>query len=253
MKNWSVLSIVVIGLNSEAALMAGWEINGVEMDVGTGLVTNVHPYRFLATTSDYSAVSAELTLGDGVNPTTSEHQYGFKIPGGTQTNSLAGAIDQEHYMEFRLSVDAGYSFSLNSIEMRGQASASGCSNVVLMSDIDGFSAGQEIASTLSINGDVGGLDTDASGFGGPIDLSDARYQNLTGAVTFRLYGWGSSSSSGLTYLRSLSGYDLEVFGEVEAVTASGELFLNLDLSNDVVAVEALFDGTAGSIHWSIFT
>ena len=125
--------------------------------------------------------------------------------------------------------------------MSGQATASGCSDVVLMSSIDGFTAGQEMAASSAANV-TGGFDTDASGFGGPIDLSDARYQNLTGTVSFRLYGWNSTSGSGATYLRNLGGDDLVVHGAISGIDAGVVPWLAVTESNGTMSVTAVFEG-----------
>lgn len=216
-------TVIVIGMfaavvgGAQAGIVAGWNVEGVELDVGTGLDASGAPYAFSATTSETSQVAAKLILGDGVNPSTTANQYGFKIAGDDETNSLAGAVASNHYMEFSLTVASGYELNLDSIDMKGEATASGCSNVVLMTSIDGFIAGQEIASAYSANEGTGGFDTDSSGFGAPIDLSAAKYQDLTGSLSFRLYGWDSTSGSGATYIRNLSGDDLVINGTVEAV------------------------------------
>ena len=244
-------AVVVVGMLAvvggvRAGVVAGWNVDGVELDVGAGLDAPGVPYIFSATTSETGRVSAWLTLGDGVNPSTSANQYGFKIAADAGTNSLAGAIASNHYLEFSLTVAGGYELNLDSIEMKGEASGTGCSNVVLMSSIDGFTAGQEIASAYPANEGTGGFDTDASGFGAPIGLSDAKYQNLTGAVSFRLYGWNSISGSGSTYIRNLAGDDLVVNGSMVELLSGFVPQLALDASNGTMSVSAVFDGASGT-------
>lgn len=234
--------VAVVGGGAQAGTIAGWDVAGVDVADGVGIESNAPPYTFLATTGETAQVSAALTLGDGVNPSTSAGQYGFKVAIADATNSLAGAISGHHYIEFTLTIASGYRVNLDNIEMEGQASASGCSNVVLMSSIDGFTAGQEIASAYPVNS-TGGFDTDSSGFGAPIDLSSARYQGLTGSVSFRLYGWNSASGSGATYLRNLNGDDLVVSGTVEPVSGGPTPRLQLAGSNDTFSVSALFEGS----------
>jgi hypothetical protein len=239
-----VVSVIAVASGVRAGVVAGWDVSGVDVKDGVGLETNMAPYAFMATTGETGQVFAQLTLGDGVNPSTSANQYGFKIAGGDETNSLAGAIAGNHYIEFSLMITNGYQLNLDSIEMNGQATASGCSNVVLMSSIDGFIGGQEIAAASPVNV-TGGFDTDASGFGAPIDLSDARYQNLTGTVSFRLYGWNSTSGSGSTYLRNLSRDDLVVHGTISELSSGIVPWLSMAESNGTLSVSAVFDG-AGS-------
>jgi len=241
---WAV-GVIAVTSGVHAAVIAGWDVNGIDVNDGIGMETNIPPYAFKATTSETGHVSAHLTLGDGVNPSTSANQYGFKLASDDGTNSLAGAIAGSHYIEFSLVITNGYQLHLESIELNGQATASGCSNVVLMSSLDGFTVGQEIVSAYPANV-TGGFDTDSSGFGAPIDLSDWRYQNLTGTVAFRLYGWNSSSGSGTTYLRNLSGDDLVVHGTTVALSVGAVPRLVMSESNGTLSVAAVFVGASSA-------
>ena len=240
-KELLVVGMLAVVGGVRADVVAGWDVSGVELDVGAGLETNIPPYTFMATTSETAGVSAQLTLGDGVNPSTSVNQYGFKISLDDGTNSLAGAIASGHYMEFSLVIAGGYKLNFDSIEMKGQATGTGCSNVVLMTSVDGFVSGQEIASAYPVNA-TGGFDTDSSGFGAPIDLSAAKYQNLTGTVSFRLYGWDSTSGSGATYIRNLTDEDLVVHGTVVELSGGVVPALAIDVSSGTLSVSAAFDG-----------
>lgn len=238
-----VAGVLLVVVGAEGGVLSGWDVAGLDVDSSIGGVTNSRPFSFPATTNDTGHVVAKLSLGEGVNPSTSINQYGFKISASEQTNSLVGAIAKNHYMEFSIIADEGYALSLGSIEMKGHATGTGCSNVVLMTSIDGYVAGKEIAVATNAN-TTGGFDTDGSGFGGPIDLSAGKYQNLTDAVSFRLYGWDSKSGAGTTVLRNLTGDDLIVFGEVVAISGSGALTLSFSCSNGTSSVFADFDGAA---------
>jgi len=226
-----------------AAMVAGWDVDGVDLDDGIGIETNLSPFVFQATTSETGFVQSELSLGNGVIPSTSSSQYGFKIPSASQTNSLSGSISLNQYIDITLVIEEGKALNLSSIEMNGGGSGTACSNVVFMTSIDGFFAGQEIATTSDAN-ESGGMDTDGSGFGAPIDLSDAKYQNLTGTVSFRLYGWNSTSGSGTTRIRNLTGNDLVLFGEVVEWYGNNELALTFSLSNDMAYIAADFNAVA---------
>ena len=236
---WCLFLIGCVGV-VQGAVLAGWDVEGMDVASGVGILTNVPPYAFSATTSEVSCVDAFLLLGDGVNPSTSADVYGFKISTEDQTNSLKGAIAAHHYIEFSLSVDDGYLLNLHSIEMVGEGTAGSCSNVVLMSSVGGFELGQEMASATAAN-QRGGFDTDSSGFGGPIDLSAEQFQNLGGCVTFRLYGWGSSSGNSTTRIRNLTGDDLVVYGEVVPAVSSGFPCLIVSPSCNGTCVSADFD------------
>ncbi len=230
-----------------AEVVAGWDLDGVDLDDGIGVESNVPPYTLYSTTNDVTQVDAQLMLGSGVNPSTTAGQYGFKISSADQTNSLAGAIATNHYIECALSIDSGYRLNLESIELLGQSSSGGCSNVVLMTSIDGFAAGNEIASAYPAN-ETGGFDTDASGFGAPIDLTAAQYQNLTGSVSFRLYGWNSTSGSSPTYIRNLTGLDFVVYGSVEPMSGNQSPALSIIPTNGMAMVTALIEGGTSNYY-----
>ncbi len=226
-----------------AAVVAGWDVSGVDLDDGIGVTTNLSPFIFQATTSETGYVQAQLSLGSGVIPSTSANQYGFKIPSASQTNSLAGAIALNQYIELSIEIEAEKALNLSSIEMKGEGSGTACSNVVVMTSINGFIPGQEISSSTNANSN-GGLDTDDSGFGAPIDLSGAQYQNLTGTLSFRLYGWNSTSGSGTTRIRNLMGDDFEMLGEIVDVVGADELALQMSHSNGFAYVTADFNTSA---------
>jgi hypothetical protein len=241
-----VLGCFFVAMGAQAALVAGWDINGIDVNDGAGLDASGAPYVFSATTSETERVSAELTLGDGVNPSTSSNQYGFKISTADATNSLAGAIASEHYLEFALTVSGGYALNIDSIEMNGGGSSTACSNVVLLSSIGGFTSEQDDFSAYPAN-QTGGFDAAAgntNGFDGPLVITSAPYSNLTGTISFRLYGWNSTSGSGATYLRNLSGDDLVVNGTVVQLSTSAGPKLSVVSSNGTTSVSAAFEGAA---------
>lgn len=215
------LSLVFVSTNAaHGELITGWDIAGVDVNDDYG----PPPFRFDATVSHANA-SGQLTLGAGVNPSTTANQYGFKVSGANSQNSLAGAIANDHFLQFAISVDSGYEMDLSSLKIRGQSSNTGSSDIVLMTSVDGFTDGDEIASVSGKNGMTGGFDTDSSGFGDLIDLTGGQYQGLTGTITFRIYGYGSTSGAGITYLRNLTqggAEDLVLDGEISALTAVPE-------------------------------
>jgi len=229
MKRWIGLSVVAglwfAGLGAvQAMVIAGWEVDGVVVSGGTGIDEGEAPYAFQASTLDASLVSATLSLGGGVNPSTATNQYGFRI--SDAQSGLAGAIASGHYLEVALQVAEGYALNLDRLEMRGNTTATGCDDVAWMSSVAGFTPGYELVSlTGRQTAGTGGLDTAASGFGGPIDLGTEAYQQLTGTVLFRLYGWNSGSSTGVTRVRNLSGEDMVFYGSVDAIPEPSTLAL----------------------------
>lgn len=202
--------------HAETVVIAGWDVAGIKLDDGT----NVPPYRINAHTSAVQLVTAELTLSTNVNSSTATSSYGFRISATDQTTSLGEAIQSGHFFEIALQVSAGYRLHLDSLDIVGQASATGCDDIAVLSDVEGFSTNGIIASVNGIAGVTGGFDARSSstnGFGGPINLSHLRFSELK-SIRIRFYGWNSSGTTGATWIRnltSLGGYDLNVFGTIE--------------------------------------
>ena len=197
-----------------ASILAAWDVDGVDVEAGAGIETTSYPYTKSATTLGMNVSEGHLLLGADL-PSTTSGMYGFRFSAATHQSSLADSIENGHYIEFAVVAAAGYRFDLSSIEMNGQSGTSGPDNIALMSNVDGFAAGDEIATLVGRQGVTGSWDTDASGWGGPIDVSDLQYQDLT-AVTFRIYGWNSSGTASAG-IRNLSGNDLVVNGTMEAI------------------------------------
>jgi hypothetical protein len=90
------------------------------------------------------------------------------------------SLDTTAYFSFTLDANVGYEIDFTNFVYTGQASGTGATAFAFSSSLDGF----------------------ATTFGSPtatgvtISLTGAAYQNLTGPVEFRLYGWGASSSTG---------------------------------------------------------
>ncbi len=222
-----LLSVLLIASNTlDGQPLASWDFNGTDLD-------NLDPnnqYTLAAGTTETEISEATLTLGPGVRPATATGQYGFKIATADSQTSLAGAIANGHYIELTLNAANGTLLNLSSLEFNGQSGPTGADNVALLSSIGGFTETAAIVTRNPVAGVTGGLDTDNSGFGGPIDLSSTEFQNIA-SITFRLYGWNSSGSTGATYFRNLSGNDLVIQGQAivpEPATAavlSGSLSL----------------------------
>lgn len=233
-----------LSLQGHAAVLAGWDVDGADVKDGTGISTNIPPYAFSATTSAVEHVQSVLTLGAGVAPSTRAGTYGFKIAADDQTNSLAGAVAMEHYLEFSITVDQGYELNLSSIEMIGEGTSTGCSNVVLMSSVDGFSVGKEMGSVYPANVSYS-LDTKKGAFGEATDLSANKYQHLRGTVSFRVYGWNSAAGSGAIRIRNLLGLDLVIHGEVAIAPVTEEKpRILISHANGGADVSVLFGGAS---------
>ncbi len=210
-----IAGMVLAGGVVQAGVLSAWEVDGVVVAEGTGIDTGSAPYTFTAGEMGTNVNDAKLSLGN-VNPSTTAGQYGMKISAGDEQTNLAGAIANDQYIQFTVTAAEGYGLNLESIEINGQSSGTGADDVAILSDVDGFAADQVIDSVTGISDVTGGFDTDDSGFGAPINASGASFQGLE-SVTFRLYGWGTTSGDGVTYLRNLSGDNLIVNGTVSSI------------------------------------
>jgi hypothetical protein len=202
-----VCTLLTLPAMAPAAPIAAWEVTGIKLS------DHEPPYLVAAHTSDTHLAAASLTLSASVNPSTYSNQYGFKISASASNASLEEAIADAHYLALTLTATDNHAMDLASLEMYGMSTATGCDKVALLSSVDGFSVSNVIAALSGIADKAGGLDTDESGFGGPIDLAAPQYSNLK-SIEFRLYGWDSSHPNGSTALRDHSGFELVVHGRV---------------------------------------
>jgi hypothetical protein len=135
-------------------------------------------------------VDANLTVsgigrGAGINGSDANNRYNAN---GWNSGSLAAAITNNDYFEFTLTPNAGFQINFTSFQYTGQASGTGPTSLAFRSSVDGFAS--NIGSpTIS---------------GTTLDLSAAAFQNITTAITFRLYGWGASSAAGTFSINSFA-------------------------------------------------
>ncbi|WP_372809104.1 putative glycoside hydrolase, partial [Pontiella sp.] len=117
----------------------------------------------------------------------------FGFDAVNDTNDLSGAIQGNDYLEFTLTPNAGYKLNLESLTFRTfvQSVVNSAERWALFSSIDGYAGGAELATGQTT--DVGTWNGDSNNIG--IDLSDARFQDVDEAVTFRLYVYGGGEST----------------------------------------------------------
>jgi hypothetical protein len=109
------------------------------------------------------------------------------------TNDLSGAIQDNDYMEFTVTPDSGYKVNLESLTFRTyiRQLVNSAERWALFSSIDGYASGVEIAT-----GQTTGVGTwDGASNNVVVDLSDAKFQDVGEAVTFRLYVYGGGEST----------------------------------------------------------
>jgi len=217
----AVIAITVLSItlpSADAALIAGWDINGVG---------SFGPSPFAPSAIDANVTVGGLTRGDGVTTSGSAAGNAWGGNGWDGPTDADGAIAADNFATFSVKANPGYLLSLSSIEpynirRSGTGPTSGqwqySLDAVLFTDIGS-----------SINW---GSTTTASGNLQPaIDLSSiAALQNLGDdtTVTFRVANWEASASGGTWYLNAFTGagnYDFQVHGTANIVPEPGSLAL----------------------------
>ena len=152
------------------------KVNG--QSIWTNSITAADP----STANPYTAgqtVDANITVsgigrGSGISASSASNRYSAS---GWNTG---GSIDLNDYFYFTLTPNLGCEIDFTSLVYTGQASGTGPANFALRSSVEGYTAN---------------IGSPSSG-GTTISLSAAAYQNITTAITFRLYGWNSGGGAG---------------------------------------------------------
>ncbi|RZJ73313.1 choice-of-anchor D domain-containing protein [Flavobacterium sp.] len=90
------------------------------------------------------------------------------------------AINVARYFTFTLTPNSGSRINFVSFAYNGQASGTGPTSFAVRSSLDGYATNIGTAAVTGTN----------------ISLAAAAYQNITSAITFRVYAWGASAAGG---------------------------------------------------------
>ncbi len=152
----------------------------------TNPITGTNPSSTNPYTTGQTVNSNIIVSGIGRGPGVSQNA-------GNDRYNLTGwntAFDINDYFEFVITPNSTYKIDFSSFVYTGQAS-SGITNFAFRSSLDGFTANIGSPATT----------------GTTISLSAAQFQNITSAITFRLYGWGTGgtySINGFTFNGTVS-------------------------------------------------
>ena len=149
--------------------------------------------------------SNPYTTGDvkNANVTVSGIGRGSGITGGNATDRYnangwnSTSLDANDYFYFTITPSSGYQVNFTSFVYTSQASTPAGMSFALRSSVDNYAT------------DIG----TATVTGTTIDLSGASFQNISSAITFRLYAWGAGSSANTFSVNSFS-----FNGSVDVVT-----------------------------------
>lgn len=137
--------------------------------------------------------------------------------------NYTGALDTNIYYEVTITPNAGTVYDLTGITFRMQRSGTGVRTYAVRSSVDNYVSNL----TASINpantnleivtGNIFFYNTDATGGqnGSTITLTGAEFTGLTGAVTFRFYGWNSEAATG-----NFSIDDVAISGNVTTLSST---------------------------------
>ena len=141
-------------------------------------ITNTNPSAFNPYT-DGDVKNSNITVsgigrGNGIIARPTSNRYD-----ATGWNSLS--LDNEDYYEFTLQPNPGYKINFNSFVFDGQTAAiSAPTNFALRSSLDGYSS------------NIGVVQDDSNS----ISLVTPIFQNISSAITFRIFAWGGSALDG---------------------------------------------------------
>ncbi|MBN2867525.1 MAG: T9SS type A sorting domain-containing protein [Flavobacteriaceae bacterium] len=203
MKKFTLLIFLLINHLSFSQITA-WDTNGLSGNEVT----------FNATTQDPNLNISTLSRGSGINP--SNLANAFSSNNFTLSNSQALAIANDDYLEFNISAISGYKVSLSSLDVNFRRPSTGPDNFLWRYSLDGTNF-INIGSSIIYN-----LNPTNGTAQSQIDLSVIpELQNVFNTtITFRLYAWGATGSTGSFAIGRLAGNDLEINGLVEALCAS---------------------------------
>lgn len=162
-------------------------------------VIALYPFDTIASGSspsldtDPNSTASSIFAGAGVSMVSSS--TGNPTPSGAMQNANttteAFAISGNDYFEFTITPQSGYQMDLTSLSLQYQRNnLSAPTNLFIRSSVDSY--GSNLFSDGSLP--AGSFET------GTLSLSSIlSFQDLTSAVTFRIYAWGGSGATSLRF------------------------------------------------------
>ncbi|MCB9222960.1 MAG: hypothetical protein R2780_13655 [Crocinitomicaceae bacterium] len=203
-----------------------WCASALSQSIWTNPITDANPSAFnpftIGDIVDPNITVSGIGRGSGIGANAGSNRYNAN---GWDT----GTLDANAYFEFTLTPSPGCTIDFTSFVYTGQASGSGPSNFAFRSSLDGFTAN---------------IGTPTAG-GTTISLAAAAYQGVGSAITFRLYGWGASASTGTWSIN-----DFTFNGTINCGGCGG---LDTEPTDEVTDDGPIPACTSGEINWTIGT
>ncbi|MDG1728332.1 MAG: PKD domain-containing protein [Algibacter sp.] len=144
-------------------------------DITTDTPNIYNPYTIGDQVATNISVSG-ISRGSGLIGNDDDNDY--EARNWNTSNSLN--LSDNDYFEFTLTPDTGYEINFFKFSYDASDSNGDLNKVALRSSVDGFA--------LNIGDETDGRD------GADFDLTDDAFQNITEAITFRIYGWDADDS-----------------------------------------------------------
>lgn len=181
------LSFIFLSHGLYSQSIAEWDTTGL-----SGITPSV-----TASFEDPFLTAGNITRGSGVTATSASDAF--------SSSAWAATFDLNDYYQFVLTPDVGYTMNIDTFIFGYNRTATGPDEFELRSDLDGFVAAIDSFSQ-----------TGTTGFTQSISLG-ALFDNITSAITFRLYGYSSSSGAGTFRLQDPAAGNIRFEGTVSAI------------------------------------
>lgn len=149
------------------------------------------------TTTASGLTAGVLTTGAGLSAFLMNQTLGYATDPACNAQPVAGSTDaastvtNNGYFSFTITPDGGKKLNLSSLAFKAARGGSGTPRgYVVRSSIDSFAANLAAANLATARPTF----TDVS-----LDLTGASFQNLTAAITFRIYSYVPSAGQGVDY------------------------------------------------------
>ncbi len=183
----AILAVLVLGGLANADELARYEFTG-----GSAASTDVDP----------DSTAGAMTVGAGLGGGFSGGSACTFAPRGNTTTAEATAVSGNDYFEFTVTPGGGKTLYLTSLQIKQYATTTEAgsdrwtSYLFVRSNVDSYAS--NAGGTTSTRGSLyySGTPPLPASTDVTIDLSDAAFQGLTGAITFRIYLYHAVTTAG---------------------------------------------------------
>jgi hypothetical protein len=185
-KTFSCLAILSLPLVSEAAIVARYDFEASSPAAATRNSTDTDP----------DSTAGPLTPSSLLDPQSARSSTSFNhffVRTVVTSNSKEDALTQGSFFSFDVTPAVGTPLSLSNLTFLSASTASSSfaftGHIFVRSSVDNFATDLAEFTKESTSATTAGSYVNRS-----VDLSGSQFQDLTGAVTFRLYFWDDSST-----------------------------------------------------------